>query len=129
MSLPALSRRSGDVVFGGHLVLALSMAFWRTFEATPGLSAEDGGGFTENQAGRALALATLLVCGLAGLVILRQTLRRWRDPRIVLPALLLVLALSSRTRVELLDLVYVGVAVALAVWWFRSERVRAQASA
>jgi hypothetical protein len=129
VSLPAIPRRSGDIVFGGHLVLALSMAFWRTFESTPGLSAEDGGGFTESQAGRGLALATLLLSGLAGLAILHQTLRRWRDPRIALPALMLLLALASRKRVELLDLVYAGAAIALAVWWFRSERVRAQASA
>ena len=33
MTLPALPRRAGDLVFGGHLVLALSMVFWRAFES------------------------------------------------------------------------------------------------
>ena len=65
MTFPALPRRSGDLVFGGHLVLALAMAFWRAFESLPGLSSEDGGSFTTSQAGRLLAFATLVLAGLA----------------------------------------------------------------
>jgi hypothetical protein len=129
VTLPALPRRPGDLVFGGHLVLALSMAFWRAFESIPGLSAEDGGRFTTSSAGRLLAFLTLVLCGLAGLAVCLQSARRWRDPRIALLALALGLALSSRQRANLFDLVYAGLAVAFAVWWFRSERADAQASA
>lgn len=127
MSLPALPRRTGDLVFGGHLVLALAMGFWRAFESLPGYSAEDGGTFTSSQAGRLLALATLVASVLAALAVAIQTARSWRDPRICLLALFFALALTSRTRADLFDLVYAGLAVAFAVWWFRNERATAQA--
>jgi O-antigen ligase len=129
VTLPALPRRSGDLVFGSHLVLALSMMLWRAFESLPGYSAEDGGSFTSSQAGRLLAFATLVACVLAALAVAVQTWRRWRDPRVGLLALLFALALTSRTRADLFDLVYAGLAVAFAVWWFRSERAGAQARA
>lgn len=129
MTLPAFPRRSGDLFYGGHLVLALSMALWRAFESIPGWSAEDGGAFTTSSAGRLLAFVTLLVCGLGALAVVAQTARRWRDPRVLLLALTFVLALSARERADLFDLVYAGLAIALSVWWFRSERPAAQASA
>jgi hypothetical protein len=129
VSLPALPRRSGDLVFGGHLVLALAMMFWRALESLPGYSAEDGGSFTSSPAGRLLAFATLLASVLAALAVALQTARRWRDPRISLLALCFALALTSRTRADIFDLVYAGVAVAFAVWWFRNERAIAQARA
>ncbi len=129
MSLPALPRRSGDLVFGGHLVLALAMIFWRAFESLPGYSAEDGGSFTSSSAGRLLAFATLVASVLAALAVALQTARRWRDPRIALLASAFALALTSRTRADLFDLVYAGLAVAFAVWWFRTERAVTQARA
>ena len=129
MTLPALPRRAGDLLFGGHLVLALSMSFWRAFERMPGLSAEDGGSFTESEPGRLLALATLIVCGLGALAVCAQSLRHWRDPRVALLAASFVLALGSRQRADIFDLVYVGLAIAFAAWWWKSERPGAQASA
>ena len=97
----------------GHLVLALSMIFWRVF---------GGGGFAESAAGRLLALLMLVACVLAALAVLVQSVRRWRDPRVALLALALVLALASRERVDVFDLVYAGLAIGLALWWFRSAR-------
>lgn len=129
MTPPAPSRRSSDLFYGGHLVLALAMVSWRAFEAIPGVSAEDGGSFTGSNAGRLLAFATLIVAGLGGLAVAFQTLRRWRDPRALLLAACLVLALSTRKRADLFDLVYAALAIALAAWWFRSERAAAQPSA
>ena len=129
MTFPALPRRSGDLVFGGHLVLALAMACWRAFESLPGLSAEDGGSFTTSQAGRLLAFATLVLAGLAALGVVFQSARCWRDPRVLLLAACFVLALSTRVRADLFDLVYAGLALAFAAWWFRSERALAQPSA
>jgi len=129
VSLPALPRRSGDLVFGGHLVLALAMIFWRALESLPGYSAEDGGSFTSSPAGRLLAFATLVASVFAALAVAIQTARRWRDPRVSLLALGFALALSTRTRADVFDLVYAGAAVAFAVWWFRSERAGAQARA
>ena len=129
MTPPAFPRRSSDLLYGGHLVLALAMISWRAFESIPGLSAEDGGRFTSSSAGRLLAFATLIVAGLGGLAVAFQTLRRWRDPRALLLASCLVLALSTRKRADLFDLVYAALAIALAAWWFRSERAGAQASA
>ena len=128
MSPSTLPRRAGDLVFGGHLVLALAMIFWRAFESLPGLSAADGGGFTSSRTGRLLALATLIVAGLAGLAVCLQTGKRWRDPRFALLGSLLVLALATRTRADLFDLVYAGLALAFAAWWFRSERALVQES-
>ena len=127
MTLPALPRRTGDLVFGGHLVLALAMMFWRAFESLPGYSAEDGGSFTSSGAGRLLAFATLVASVLAALTVARQTWRRWRDPRVALLALTFLLALTSRVRADVFDLVYAGLAVAFGVWWFRNERAAAQA--
>jgi hypothetical protein len=129
VSPPAPSRRASDLFYGGHLVLALAMLSWRAFESIPGVSAEDGGSFSSSGAGRLLAFATLLVAGLGGLAVAFQTLRRWRDTRALLLAACFVLALSTRKRADLFDLVYVALAIALAVWWFRSERAGAQASA
>ncbi len=125
MSVPTLPRRAGDLVFGGHLVLAVSMCAWRVFESLPGLSAEDGGRFTTSQAGRLGALATLLLAGAAALGATLQGARCWRDPRVALLSIAFVLALSSRQRVDVFDLVYVALAVALAAWWFKSERALA----
>lgn len=129
MSLPALARRSGDLLFGGHLVLALSMSFWRAFESIPGYAAEDGGQFSTSLAGRALALATLLGSGLGALAVVVESARRWRDRRVLLLAASFALALSSRTRADIFDLVYVALALAFGVWWFRSQRAKAQVSA
>jgi uncharacterized membrane protein YhaH (DUF805 family) len=127
VSLPALPRRTGDLVFGGHLVLALAMIFWRALESLPGYSAEDGGSFTSSEAGRLLAFATLVASVFAALAVAIQTWRRWRDARISGLALAFALALTSRTRADIFDLVYAGLAVAFAVWWFRNERAAAQA--
>ena len=129
MTLPAFPRRSGNLFYGAHLVLALSMSFWRAFESLPGWSAKDGGTFTASSAGRLLAFATLLASVLGALAIVAQSVRRWRDPRVLLLALAFALALSSRTRTGLFDLVYVGLAIALAVWWFKAGRGSAQARA
>ncbi len=129
MSLPALPRRSGDLLFGSHLVLALALMLWRAFESLPGHSAEDGGSFSSSAAGRLLAFATLVACVLAAVAVVVQTARRWRDPRVALLALFFALGLTSRTRADLFDLVYAGLAVAFAAWWFRSERADAQARA
>jgi len=127
VSLPALARRTGDLVFGGHLVLALALMFWRALESLPGYSAEDGGSFSSSPAGRLLACATLVASVLAALAVAIQSARRWRDPRISGLALGFALALTSRTRADIFDLVYAGVAVAFGVWWFRNERAVAQA--
>jgi len=126
VNLPAFPRRSGNLFYGGHLVLALSMCFWRGFESIPGWSAKDGGSFTGSGAGRLLGLATLIACLLCALVIVTQSVRRWRDPRVSLLAVALVLALASRKRVDVFDFVYAGLALAFAIWWFRSERRGAQ---
>jgi hypothetical protein len=127
VTLPALPRRTGDLVCGGHLVLALAMIFWRALESLPGYSAEDGGSFTSSEIGRLLAFATLVASVLAALVVAIQTWRRWRDPRVCGLALAFALALTSRVRADVFDLVYAGLAVAFAVWWFRNERAGAQA--
>ena len=128
MSITALPRRSGDLLFGGHLVLALSMVFWRAFESVPGYGVEDGGHFTTSIAGRALALATLLASLCAAFAVVTQSARHWRDGRVLLLAATFALALSSRMRADLFDLVYVGGAIAFGVWWFRSARASAQPS-
>jgi len=94
----------------GHLVLALSMVFWRVF---------GGGSFAESAVGRLLALVTLIACVLGALAVLIQSVRRWRDPRVALLALAFVLALASRQRVDVFDLVYATLAIGLSVWWFR----------
>lgn len=127
MTFTALPRRTGDLVFGGHLVLALAMIFWRALESLPETSAEYGGSFTSSEAGRLLAFATLVASVFAALAVAVQTWRRWRDPRLSGLALAFVLALTSRARADIFDLVYAGLAVAFAVWWFRNEREGAQA--
>jgi hypothetical protein len=127
--LPAFPRRSGNLFYGGHLVLALSLCFWRGFESLPGWSTADGGSFTGSSTGRLLGLATLSACLLGALVIVAQSLRRWRDPRVCLLALALVLALASRQSLDLFDFVYAGLAIGLALWWFRTERRSTQVRA
>ncbi|MBK7641732.1 MAG: hypothetical protein IPJ19_01565 [Planctomycetes bacterium] len=122
MTSPGLSRRAGNLVFGGHLVLALEMAFWRTFESLPGWSARDGGSFTSSDAGRLLALATLVAGGLAALAVVLTTLRRWRDARVLLLFVLMLAAFVLHENVDVLDLVYAGSAIAFAAWWWRVER-------
>jgi len=102
-----------SLFYCGHLVLALSMIFWRVF---------GGGSFAESGAGRLLALVTLIACVLGALAVLVQSVRRWRDPRVSLLALAFVLALVSRQHVDIFDLVYAGLAIGLALWWFRGAR-------
>lgn len=117
-----LTPRQGDLAFTSHLVLALAMSAWRVFEALPGLSAESGGRFSSSQAGRLCALATLLVAGSAGLGVAASAARHWRDARVLALSITLGLALLDRRRVDVFDLLYVGLALALAAWWWKSER-------
>jgi hypothetical protein len=127
--LPAFPRRSGSLFYGAHLVLALSLCFWRGFESFPGWSSADGGSFTGSSTGRLLGLVTLIACLLGALVIVAQSLRRWRDPRVGLLALALVLALASRQSLDGFDIVYAVLAIGLPLWWFLSERRSAQVRA
>lgn len=103
------------------------MALWRVLESSPALQGAAGLPFSSTNLGRGLAFTGLVLSVLAIGLIVRESLRRWRNWRVWLPALLLLAALWRRERVELVDLVYAGVAIALAVWWFTHERRLAQA--
>ena len=122
VSRSPLPPREGDLCFASHLVLAVAMSAWRVFEALPGLSSETGGRFTTSALGRACALATLLLAGAAGLGALVVAVRRWRDARVLALSIAWLLAFSARRRVDVFDLVYVGLALALAAWWWKRER-------
>lgn len=115
-------RASTDRLLGSHAALAAWMALWRVLEASPALQGAAGLPFSSTTGGRALAYAGLVLCVLAVGLIVRESLQRWRNWRVWLPALLLIGALVRRERVEALDLIYAGVAIALAVWWFTHER-------
>lgn len=120
-------RASTDRLLGSHAALAVWMALWRVLEASPALQGAGGLPFASTSLGRGLAFTALLLSVLAMGVIARESLPRWRNWRVWLLALLLIGALWRRERVELLDLVYAGVAIALAVWWFTHERRLARA--
>lgn len=119
---PTLPRRQGDLVFGGHVLLVLALVSWRTFESIPGLSARDGGGFTSSPAGRLLALATLLGACAASAVVVVQTARHWREPRLLALAVIGTLSFAMRTGIDVFDLCYAALAIGCGAWWFKHER-------
>ncbi|MBK7875702.1 MAG: hypothetical protein IPJ77_08120 [Planctomycetes bacterium] len=121
----AALRRSlarGDRLHVAHLVLVATMAVWRGALATPALAADQGATWTSSPLGRALALASVLV-GVAALAVAVATTLKLRTDRAAWALLAaMVLALAWRERVDVFDLVYGALALALGAYWFRERR-------
>ncbi|MBI5365159.1 MAG: hypothetical protein HZA53_18420 [Planctomycetes bacterium] len=112
----------GDRVHASHLVLCATFALWRGTQATPALSAEEGATWPASTPGRALALASTLVCigALATAVVTTLQMKRDRSAWALLAAM--TLALAWRDAVDVFDLVYAALALALGAYWFRERR-------
>lgn len=112
----------GDRVHAAHLVLCATFALWRGTQSTPALSAVEGATWPTSTIGRALALASTLLCvaALATAVVTTLQMKRDRSAWALLAAM--TLALAWRDAVDVFDLVYAALALALGVYWFRERR-------
>src|SRR5262245_9511253 len=109
--------RRRDLVYGGHVVLAILLLAARMIASTPGIASWNGGDFASTPPGRFAALCAVLL-GVAALgTVLGLTLTERRDRRLGVLLLLLALATAQRERFDVFDLVYVLAVAGLALLW------------
>ena len=121
---PASALRRGDRIYGGHVLLAGSMAFWRALAATPALAASQGGTFESSPVGRALAVATLFGSVVVLVVLARLSFAQWRDPRTSALLVLFAASIAWRGPIDAFDLAYLALVAVLATAWFATRRTR-----
>ncbi len=122
-------QRALDRLFGLHALIAALWVSWRVLESTPATAPSLGGAFASSTVGRALALVTLSAAAAASVAVLALSLSRWREWRASLLLVVLAGALSTRTRVDVFDLVYVGLVAMIVVPWFDARWRRGRRAA
>ena len=100
------------------------MIVWRVLETTPGIASAQGGRFTQHPLGIAFAMVSLWACALSALAAAALTMASWRDPKVCVLLVFMVLSMSWRQSIDVFDVTYVALVAILAVWWFHEERPR-----
>jgi hypothetical protein len=116
--------RRRDWAYAAHVCLCATMVLWRVLETTPGIASAQGGRFTQEPLGIALAMISLWACAVSALAAAVLTLASWRDPKLWLLLLFMVLSMLWRQSIDVFDVTYVALVAILAVWWFHEERPR-----
>lgn len=114
--------RDGSLLHGAHLALALLLVLWTAIERTPALSSASGATWITTPLGRGAVLASELVAVVSLALVLVASWRTRRAWRTWVLLLAFAASLAWRREIDVFDLVYVALALALCVWWFREER-------
>jgi hypothetical protein len=116
--------RRRDRIYAAHVCLCAMMIVWRVLETTPGIASAQGGQFTQHPLGIAFAMISLWACAASALGAAALTVASWRDPKVCVLCVFMVLSMLWRQSIDVFDVTYVALVAILSVWWFREERPR-----